>query len=154
MFMIRASLLAALLLTSFAKAADRDELQDRRQRAAAAFSDGILLVHARSAPDGNADGFRQDRAFNYFTGLENTAGAILAIDGRSRESRLFLPTRALYWKILPPEGSPKSAAVRAAGTGHAGDWSELEGYLTSAFASRLPTMARKVTSRTTSDNRN
>ena len=38
------------------------------------------------------DGFRQDPAFYYFTGLANTVGAILAIDGRSRESWLFLPT--------------------------------------------------------------
>ena len=65
-------------------------------------------------------------AFYYFTGLENTAGAILAIDGRSRESWLFLPTHALYWKILPPEGSADSAAVRAAGIEHVADWSELE----------------------------
>jgi hypothetical protein len=59
-------------------------------------------------------------------GLENTAGAILAIDDRSRESRLFLPTRALHWKTLPPEGIPDSAAVWAAGIEHVGDWSELE----------------------------
>jgi hypothetical protein len=82
MIMLGRSLLAALLLTSFVVAADTDELQGRRQRAAAAFSDEILLIHARPAPDEDTDGFRQDPAFYYLTGLENTAGVILANDGR------------------------------------------------------------------------
>ena len=30
--------------------------------------------------------------FYYFTGLGNTVGAVLAIDGRSGESWLFLPS--------------------------------------------------------------
>ena len=84
----------ALLITLSAWAADTRELQERRQHAAAAFSDGILLLHARFVPDYTSDGFRQDPAFYYFTGLENTVGAILAIDGRSRQNWLFLPTRA------------------------------------------------------------
>jgi len=63
-------------------AADKGELQQRRQRAAAGFRDGILLVHARSALDMTADGFRQDPVFYYFTGLENTPSALLAIDCR------------------------------------------------------------------------
>jgi len=88
--MINASLLDALLLTS-ANAAEREELRGRKQRAAVAFPDGILLVHARSAPDEETDGFRQDPAFYYFTGLENTAGAILAIDGRSAKAGSFFP---------------------------------------------------------------
>ncbi len=122
MTLIRKSLLTLLLVAS-AWGADPEELQSRRQRAAATCPDGILLVHACSAPDEEADGFRQDPAFYYFTGLENTVGAILAIDGRSRESWLFLPTRAPHWKILPPEGSPDSAAVRKAGIQH---WSKRE----------------------------
>ncbi len=127
-----------LLLVASACAADRDELQSRRQHAASTFPDGILLVHARSAPDEEADGFRQDPAFYYFTGLENTVGGILAIDGRSRESWLFLPTRAPCWKILPPEGSPDSPAVRKAGIQHVADWSELDGFLAAASGARLP----------------
>jgi hypothetical protein len=137
MTLITKSLLALLFVAS-ACAADRDELQSRRQRAAATFPDGVLLVHARSAPDEEADGFRQDPAFYYFTGLENTVGAILAIDGRSRESWLFLPARAPYGKILSPEGSPDSAAVRKAGVQHVSEWSELEGFLAAASGARLP----------------
>jgi hypothetical protein len=87
-------------------AADTSELQSRRQRAAAEFGDGILMVHAKSVADQSADGFRQDPAFYYFTGLENTVGAILAIDGRSHESWLFLrpptPNEAF---LAGPDGS-------------------------------------------------
>src|ERR1700683_3917582 len=97
---------AAVFLVAFsALAADMSELQDRRRRAATAFGDGILMVHAKSVADHNLDGFRQDPAFYYFTGLENTVGAILAIDGRSHESWLFLPTRQPLGSL---EGSPGS----------------------------------------------
>jgi Xaa-Pro aminopeptidase len=123
---------AVFLLTVSAQAlpaADTIELLGRRQRAAEAFQDGILLVHAKPGLDTSADGFRQDAVFFYFTGLENTAGAVLAIDGRSRQSWLFLPTRALYSKILPPEGSPGSDAVKQSGIEHVVDWSEMESFL-------------------------
>ena len=63
-------------------------VHERRQRAAAAFRDGILLFHASSELDVTADGFRQDPFFYYFTGLGNTVGALLAIDGISGESWL------------------------------------------------------------------
>ena len=54
-------------------------VHERRQRAAAAFRDGILLFHASSELDLTADGFRQEPFFYYFTGLGNTVGAVLAI---------------------------------------------------------------------------
>jgi Xaa-Pro aminopeptidase len=101
-------------------------LQQRRQHAAAAFSDGTLLLHARSFADYTSDGFRQDPAFYYFTGLESTVGAILAIDGRSRQSWLFLPTRAPLGSL---EGSIASEAVKHAGIEHVSDWSGLAGFL-------------------------
>jgi len=69
--------------------------RERRQRAAAAFHDGILLFHASSELNITADGFRQDPFFHYFTGLGNTVGAIFAIDGKAGESWLFLSTKSL-----------------------------------------------------------
>ncbi|MBV8867178.1 MAG: M24 family peptidase [Acidobacteriaceae bacterium] len=137
MITARTTLLLALSL-AYANAADQREVEDRRQRAASAFSDGVLLVHARSAQIEETDGFRQDPAFYYLTGLENTPGAILAIDGRSREAWLFLPTRALYWKIVPPEGRLDSAAVQRAGIQHVVDWSELESFLDASSGTRCP----------------
>ena len=137
--MIRTKSLVGLLVTASIHtllAADTGELQSRRKRAANAFGDGILLIHARSIPGDYEDGFHQDAAFLYFTGLENTTGAILAIDGRSHESYLFLPDRPLYSKVLPPEGSSGSEAVKQAGFDYIVDWSELDGFLAKAAIHR------------------
>jgi Xaa-Pro aminopeptidase len=117
--------------------AEKGELRERRQRAAAAFHDGILLVHAKSVLALTADGFRQDPAFYYFTGLENTPGALLAIDGRSGESWLFLPSHPPYSKLLPPELSASPEAAKLLGIEHVVDWSELERFLTQRAS--LPT---------------
>jgi hypothetical protein len=127
----------ALLLLAFvsalAPAADMDDLKARRLRAADAFSDGILMIHANAALDEAADGFRQDAVFYYFTGLENTVGAILAIDGRFHETWLFLPTRAPYQQSLPSEGTPASEGIKRSGIEHVADWSELR-----ALQRRMP----------------
>jgi hypothetical protein len=50
------------------------------------------LPHASSELNAAADGFHQDAFFYYFTGLENSVGAVLAIDGKANESCLFLPS--------------------------------------------------------------
>jgi Xaa-Pro aminopeptidase len=131
---MKAKICVLLLFLSTAAtlhAADSGELRERRQRAAAAFHDGILLIHANLAPNFYADGFRQDPAFYYFTGLENTQGALLAIDGRSGESWLFLPstTGFSFSKILPPEVSATPEAAKKLEIEHIVDWSELENFL-------------------------
>jgi hypothetical protein len=67
---MRINLWTGILLTAVtALGADTRELQQRRERAAAAFGDGILLLHARSVVDDSSDGFRQDPAFYYYTVL-------------------------------------------------------------------------------------
>src|SRR5271169_5938311 len=102
----------------------------RRQRAANGFRDGVLLLHASSAMDLTADGFRQDPYFYYFTGLGNTVGAVLAIDGKSGESWLFLPSNPPFSRIgLQPEVQPGPEAALRLGIEHVVDWSELEGFL-------------------------
>jgi Xaa-Pro aminopeptidase len=114
-------------------------VHERRQRAAAAFRDGILLFHASSELDLTADGFRQDPFFYYFTGLGNTVGAVLAIDGRSGESWLFLPSKPPFLRIgLQPEVQPGPEAAKRLGMEHAVDWSELEGFLASHAAEAQP----------------
>jgi len=51
-----------------------------------------------------ADGFRQDPFCYYFAGLANTVGAVLAIDGKSGESWLFLPSNPPFARLgLQPE---------------------------------------------------
>lgn len=69
------------------------ELRERRARAMDAFADGILLVQSKRSPVWSEDSFRQDQTFYYFTGLEDTLGAILALDGPTRQSWLFIPSR-------------------------------------------------------------
>src|SRR3974390_2544387 len=86
-------LLAAFLLLNVAAACAGavSVFRQRRERAATALSNGVLLLHASSELGLAADGFRQDPFFYYFTGLENTIGAVLAIDGKTRDSWLFMP---------------------------------------------------------------
>jgi Xaa-Pro aminopeptidase len=54
--------------------------------------DGIILLHAVSGfKHWDEFGFHQDASFYYFSGLPNALGAVIAIDGTSKESWLFLP---------------------------------------------------------------
>jgi Xaa-Pro aminopeptidase len=107
-------------------AADVKELQERRQRAAAVFSDGVLLLHSEVVGDYLSDGFREGAAFYYLSGLENSPGSILAIDGKSREAWLFVPDS-------PPESAselqPGDAAQQKLGFEHVVEWSKLEEFL-------------------------
>src|SRR5260370_1182370 len=123
---MRTNFCVLILLVSSATnvfAADNKEMHDRRQRAAAAFPDGILFVHAHSSFDINADGFRQDPIFYYFTGLENTVGAVFAIEGKSGESWLFLPTDPPFLKSgLQPDVVPGVKAEKRLGIRHVVGW--------------------------------
>ncbi len=119
-----------LLATTFVGATDNATIRARRKRAASEFHDGILIVHAVSRLDLAADGYRQDPYFYYLTGLENTIGALLAIDGKSGESWLFLPDHPPYQKRgLQPEALPGADAAKRLGIDHVVDWSELDRFL-------------------------
>jgi Xaa-Pro aminopeptidase len=127
--LIGAFLLGFFVMTT-ARAADRTELKERRQRAASAFSDGVLLVHSRATIEYEADGYREDPAFFYFTGLENAQPAILAIDGKSGESRLFIAETKIpggavaNWALKPGVQSAEHLGME-----HVEDWSQLEKFL-------------------------
>jgi len=113
--------------------------RERRHRAAAAFHDGILLLHANSRLDSSADGFRQDPFFYYFTGLENTAEALLAIDGKLNESWLFLPSEPPFLTIgLQPEVNPGPEAAQRLGMEHVVDWTQLQQYFASHSGEAVP----------------
>ena len=99
-------LLLAIVSVGFAcwATSESSVVRERRQRAAAGFRDGILLLQASSELDPAADGFRQDPFCYYFAGLANTVGAVLAIDGKSGESWLFLPSNPPFARLgLQPE---------------------------------------------------
>src|SRR5262245_13973055 len=64
----------------------------RRDRAMQEASDALVLVRSRSSVMAeNEDGFRQNPAFYYLTGLENAIGSLLVMDSRHHESWLFVP---------------------------------------------------------------
>ena len=131
-------LVSVLIVSSCAATAENPVLRNRRRRAAAAFPDGIILIHANSEIDLTADGFRQDPFFYYFTGLENTVGAVLAIDGRSGGSWLFLPSLpSLFGGVVRPEVQPGPEAVQRLGIEHVVGWAELEQFLGSHAGQRV-----------------
>ncbi len=127
---------SVLLLATFAVAVDNTAVSARRKRAASTFHDGILMVHAPARLDFALDGYHQDPYFYYLTGLENTVGALLAIDGKSAESWLFLPNHPPFQKSgLQPEVLPGADAASRLGIDHVVDWSELDGFLSREAAS-------------------
>jgi Xaa-Pro aminopeptidase len=85
-------ILSTLPLAARAQQLDLAELQVRRHNAMEKIPDGIVLIHSTSGfKHWDEFGFHQDPNFYYFTGLPNALGAVLAIDGTSKESLLFLP---------------------------------------------------------------
>jgi Xaa-Pro aminopeptidase len=119
-----------LLAASFAGALDNTTISARRKRAASAFHDGVLIVHALSRLDTAADGYRQDPYFYYLTDLENTVGALLAIAGKSGESWLFLPDHPPFQRGgLQPEVLPGEVAAKRLGIDHVLEWFELDQFL-------------------------
>ncbi len=125
-----------VLLGSICAAAAQPSIGvERRQRAATALRDGIILFHASSTLDIAADGFRQDPFFYYFTGLGNTVGAVLAIEGKSGESWLFLPSQPPFSRAgLQPEVKPGAEAGKSLGIEHVVDWSEMEAFFSGRAA--------------------
>jgi hypothetical protein len=101
--------LVALLACSAAAAPvhmgiDVSEFRARRQAVMSVATDGIVLLHSGSAPKNwNDVGFQQDSFFYYFTGLENLHDAILAVDGLSKQTWLFVlpPTSGRQQRFQP-----------------------------------------------------
>ncbi len=91
------------------------EYRARRAAALETFSDGILVLHARPAEKTMEQwGFVQDPTFQYFSGLTEVPGAILALDGPEGASHLFLPPAPEAFGMtvegLVPEPGPTTAS--------------------------------------------
>jgi len=79
------------------------EFQNRRRQVIEQIPNGIVLLHANSGWKRWEDsGFRQDTNFFYLTGLKNLQRAILAIDGVTKESWLF---------VSPPTAREKDRTI-------------------------------------------
>lgn len=114
------------------------EFHVRREQLMRHLPDGIVLLHARSDLISSSQmysfAFQQERSFYYFTGLESTLGAILAIDGPARESWLFVPPT-----LSGPAGSLEQAFVRPQFAkhlliDHVVEWSEFVPYISRRVA--------------------
>jgi Xaa-Pro aminopeptidase len=130
--------LGILATIAFIAAAHSADFAERRSKAAAEVHDGILLLHANSELSASADGFRQNPYFYYFTGLENTVGAVLAIDGKSNESWLFLPSHPPFLRAgLQPEVKPGPDAEKRLALQHVVDWTELKEFFDSRSGQKV-----------------
>jgi Xaa-Pro aminopeptidase len=111
--------------------AETSELRERRQHAVKVFSDGVLLLHSKSVTDFVSDGYREDAAFYYLSGLENSPGTILAIDGKSGQSWLFVPGADSRYTS---EIQPGKASEQKLGIEHVVEWEKLEDFLQGQIA--------------------
>src|SRR5262249_10255461 len=91
-------LLQCILMVATLSATENfSEFQNRRKELVRRLPRGVVLLHARSdlfsRTQLSMSGFQQDPSFYYFTGLDQISSAILAIDGVTKESWLFVPTK-------------------------------------------------------------
>jgi Xaa-Pro aminopeptidase len=122
------------------------ELQARRLKAMEKCADGIILLHANAGfKHWDEFGFHQDPNFYYFTGLLNQQAAILAIDGPSKQSWLFVPPglRSPDPDLKGPANpflSPGGAAEAELGIEHVKSWDEFIAFLDARLKSepKLP----------------
>lgn len=120
------------------------DLVERRHAAAVAFHDGIFLVHAADEMSITADGFRQDPFFYYYTGFENTPGAILALDGTSGESWLFLPSKVPFLTGMPSEVAPGATGEASKGNCSAGETCGASPSAATGFPASNPVMGSRT----------
>ena len=107
----------------------------RRAEAMRRMPDGILLVRSRSfsfhSDQDYLAGFQQDPNFFYLTGLSSAAGAVVAVDGGSKETWLFVPEKLTGAASLMPNllVAPDEATARSLGLDHVVPRSELAPFL-------------------------
>ena len=132
-------LLGCSTATAFAHMGiEPSEFQGRRQAVMNATPDGITLLHSFSAPKSWRDsGFQQDSNFYYLTGLENLHDAILAVDGASKETWLFVmvPTEKQQRRFDALSGwesvylAPDHRTEQALGIDHIVSWDEFANFI-------------------------
>jgi Xaa-Pro aminopeptidase len=102
------------------------EFQARRAELIRRFPDGVVLLHSRADFYGwETFTLREDPSFYYFFGGEEFLDSILALDGTSRETWLFVPSKlsglADRWMPRPAPGAESAARF---GIEHVAPWEE------------------------------
>ena len=89
------------------------EYVERRARMMDEVPDGLLLLHARTPEKAMEQwGWIQDGSFQYLTGLSETPGAILVLDGPAREARLWVsPSQPSFGGALTGIGASTGPEV-------------------------------------------
>ncbi len=112
-----------------------DEFYQHRQNLLAQLPDGILLLHARNLfvneDELVSHGFQQNPSFFYFTGLGSAVNAILALDGGTKESWLFVPAKLSGAEKWLPNAliAPGQDSERKWRFDHVAPWEELAAFL-------------------------
>lgn len=97
----------------FTDAFPLDEFASRRQKVFEAIGDGVAIL--QGAVEKSAElPFRQGAQFFYLTGVE-VPRAILAMDGRTKQSTLYIPAAGFRLRALGPSIVPGDEAVKATG---------------------------------------
>lgn len=127
--------LVSLLFASALGAAPSSPFSQRRAEAMRRLPDAILLVRSRSfsfhSDQDYLAGFQQDPNFFYLTGLSSAVGAVLAVDGASKETWLFVPEKLTGAAGLMPNVlvAPGDASARSLGLDHVVPRTELAPFL-------------------------
>jgi Xaa-Pro aminopeptidase len=134
-------LIITLTLTlAFANAADLpvSEFKTRRAELMRRLSDGIVLLHAKADFASQDHWYQhaqhQDPSFYYFSGEVALPSSILAVDGTSQETYLFVPDKLSGYAALLTWPTRAATAARL-GIEHAAAWQEFVPWLDRRLAS-------------------
>jgi Xaa-Pro aminopeptidase len=97
----------------FTEAFPPEEFASRRQKVFEAIGDGVAIL--QGAVEKSAElPFRQNTQFFYLTGVE-VPRAILLMDGRTRQSTLYIPAAGFRLRALGPSLVPGDEAAKVTG---------------------------------------
>ena len=97
----------------FTEAFPPEEFASRRQKVFEAIADGVAIL--QGAVEKSAElPFRQNTQFFYLTGVE-VPRAILLMDGRTRQSTLYIPAAGFRLRALGPSLVPGDEAAKVTG---------------------------------------
>ncbi len=107
------------------------ELEARRETALSRLPREILVAPARPAlAEVYGQGFRQDANFLYLTGLRDTVGAVLLLDGPARECWLFQPASlGGLAEMVGLRPSANDTLAERSGIDHVVAWDQLVPYV-------------------------
>ena len=115
------------------------EFKARRAELIRRFPDGIVLLHARADwLRWDSWAFREDPSFYYFFGDGDHFNSILALDGTSRQTWLFVPTKLSGMADRIPRPTPGADSAARLGIEHVSPWEEFVPWIERRLASNPP----------------